>query len=76
MGRSLSAGECLRQAQEALALAAKTEDADLRNQSLKLAIELTQLAMVLDAELKGDDADMPATASGKKKRKPHSGDTT
>ena len=50
MVKPLIVDYCLRQAQEYLELATAASDPDLRNQYLKLAQSLTELASDLDAD--------------------------
>ena len=47
MGRALSADECLKQAQDCLTLAESTAEPELRDQYLKLACNLQDLAAIL-----------------------------
>ena len=49
LGRALSAEECLKEAQDCLALAESTSDPELRDQYLKLARNLQDLAAIIIA---------------------------
>lgn len=77
MSKSVSAAECLKQAEECIQLAEVTSDPKLRDLYLKLAGDLTHVAAMLQAKEGGesppDDPEPPARAErgvpNKKRRK-------
>ncbi len=77
MGRVLTAEECLKQAEDCRTLAESTSDADLRNEYLKLANNLSELASIIRTQ-RGvkERAAVPNSGPASKKGSPGSGLTS
>lgn len=75
MGRALTTDECLRQAQDCLVLAEGTPEPGLRDQYLKLAKNLQELAAILLARESKvvEIGDAPGANNGAEKRSSGSG---
>jgi hypothetical protein len=70
MGRALTVDECLKQAQECLTLARSTPEPELREQYLKLAANLQELAAMLANTQAPSNGDAIPGDPGKKRAPP------